>query len=209
MPSPRAPPSRQQRPVARRGLCSGGETGQSKLLLSTLKRKKSVRRREVRFRGSSLHTRPAPSPGMPGPQLTAFPRPERAQAACAPSQTGPRARRRRETRGAADPLHRCRGRALTSWGPASVAPPVWRRSVGPQRPLPPPPQPPKPCPARRRGWRLGPRGIPASAGPGRGGAERREVVGARRGSSGLRATGGQVVTTLPPGWVRAPGRREA
>lgn len=82
--------------------------------------------------------------------------------------------------------------------------------MGLQRPLPPPPPPPpKCCPARRRGWRLGARGIPGGAGAGRGGAEPREVGGATRGASGTRATRAQVVTTLPPGWVRALEWREA
>lgn len=80
--------------------------------------------------------------------------------------------------------------------------------MGLQRPLPPPPPPPKRCPARRRGWRLGGRGIPGGASPGRGGAEPREVVCAGRGASRAPVTRAQVVTTLPPGWVRAPERGE-
>lgn len=156
---------------------------------------------------------------MPGPQLTSFslPRVRRGRPRALWDRPLRPLRRRRDAGASADPPRRCPGRALTSWGPPSVAPPVWRRSVGLQRPLPPPPPslpplPPRPqerCPARRRGWRLGARGIPAGAGRGRGGAEPREVVGARRGSSGAQATRAQVVTTLPPGWVHAPGRREA
>lgn len=65
--------------------------------------------------------------------------------------------------------------------------------MGLRRPLPPPPPPslppqlpppPERCPARRRGWGLGAREIPGGAGPGRGGAEPREAVGARRAMSG-------------------------
>lgn len=51
----------------------------------------------------------------------------------------------------------------------------------------------------------GGRGIPGGAGPGRRRAEQREVVGARRGASGERATRAREVTTLPPGWARAAG----
>lgn len=177
--------------------------------------------------GSTFPRKPRPHPAGPQPRgcpaaadRPPSPSPEGAEAARAPSGTGPRAPSapappppRRGVPADPPPL-RGPGRALTSWGPPSVAPPVWRRSVGLQRPLPPPPPslPPRPqkrCPARRRGRRLGARGIPAGAGPGRGGAGPREVACATRGSSGAQATRVQVVTTLPPGWVRAPGRREA
>lgn len=164
---------------------------------------------------------------MPGPQLTSFSLPpECAEAARAPSGTGPWARR---------PCARCRRRlrreagdrpTLPAAAPAGRSPPgvrlpsllqvgggVWGCSGRCRRRR-------LRCHHSRRrhrsaarraagtgGW--GPRGIPAGAGPGRGGAEPREVVGSRRGSSGARATRAQVVTTLPPGWVSAPGRREA
>lgn len=85
-------------------------------------------------------------------------------------------------------------RALTSWGPASVAPPVWRPSVGLQRPPPLPPSllprpwsPPKRCPGLEAG---GPRDA-GRCGAGRGGERAARV---------------QEVTTLPHGRVRAPGR---
>lgn len=150
---------------------------------------------------------------MPGPQLTSLSLPARARGRLSPPEPspgpapGPPPQRPPPPGGGGvgRPSLPGPGRALTSSGPASVAPPVWRLSVGLQ---PPPPPPPKRCPARRRSWKLGARGIPGGAGSGRGGAEPREV-GARRGASGARATRAQVVTTLPPRWVRAPGQREA
>lgn len=161
-----------------------------------------LRRKKKYFSAAAASpARQRPAQGMPGPQRTSLlPR-------SAPSQPGPPPAPRPQPAAAPNP-------ALTSWGPASVAPPAWRRNVGLQRLLPPPPclplqPPPERCPARRRGWRLGARGIPGGAGPGRGGAAPREVAGARRCASVERAPRAQVVPTLPLGWVRAPGRREA
>lgn len=109
--------------------------------------------------------RQRPAQGMPGPQLTSL-----CLSRARPPRSAPRPPPLRPLPPAAAP-----SRALTSWGPASVAPPVWRRNVGLQRLLPPPPSlppqpPPKRCPARRRGWKLGAHGIPGGAGSGRGGA---------------------------------------
>ena len=83
---------------------------------------------------SAFTLRRRPAPGMPGRQLTSPAR--RAPRPLAPPP-GPAPGPPPGGEGLGRPSLRCPGRALTSWGRASGAPPVWRLSVGP--PPPPPP----------------------------------------------------------------------
>lgn len=123
----------------------------------------NAKKKKVLFCGICFHTPPgAQPPKMPGPQLTSLAR------SLARSPRAPRPAARAPSRTCPERILLPRPRpVLTSWGPASVARPVWRLSVGLQQPLPPPPSlpppllppPPKRCRrARRRGWKPGARG---------------------------------------------------
>lgn len=199
-----APQSRPQRRAPRRRLYSGGRTKTTQTPLNA----------KEKGGGSTFPRKQPPHPaseqprGCPAPPLTS------------PCPPGARPQRRRP----AQPP----GRALTSWGPASVAPPVWRWSVGPPPPPPlPPPQlqpPPKRCPARRRGWRRAAVGSPevrgrGAAGPssGKSSARGAERAGSeppapgksqlcRPGGRGLRAEGSESRARAPGGERLRSGR---